>query len=276
MASILAGIDYGEASVSLIRAVAALRKRLRATLYLYHAYQIPRGMPFLSARVIEELETKSHQEAEARLKSFLSQHLSGSERRGIRLLVQREFVAEGIHQHLQTERYDILGIGAYGIESDEEGIGFHARHFIRNAPVPVLITYPRTHISWNHMLLVYDPDFPIGKRAKLRRLLRRLQMSFTGLPVTHVKGMEKQHQKLQKFVSPASYEPFAWQGAGLIQVILGAAAYVGADSIGVLMEPEAIIQGLRAMPVEKLQDSPGWIFFPRFSQEAAEAEASEE
>ncbi len=165
----------------------------------------------------------------------------------------------------------------YGIESDEEGIGFHARHFIRNAPVPVLITYPRTHISWNHMLLVYDPDFPIGKRAKLRRLLRRLQMSFTGLPVTHVKGVEKQHQKLQKFVSPASYEPFAWQGAGLIQVILGAAAYVGADSIGVLMEPEAIIQGLsEPCPWRNYKIPPGWIFFPRSSQEAAEAEASEE
>jgi len=276
MASILVGIDYGEASVSLLKAVSSLRKRLRATLHLYHAYQIPRGMPFLSAHVIEEMEAKSQEEAQARLKAFLSQHLPKAERRGIRLIVQREFVTEGLHQHLQTERYDILGIGAYGVENDEEGIGFHARHFIRNAPVPVLITYPRTSISWKHMLLVYDPAFTMGKRAKLRRLLRRLQVSFTGLTVVPVKGVEKQHQKLQKLVSPASYEPFAWQGAGLIQVILGAAAYVGADSIGVLMEPEALIQGLRATPVEKLQDSPGWLFFPRDLQEEAEVPASEE
>jgi nucleotide-binding universal stress UspA family protein len=277
MGRILAGIDYGEASVSLLRAVSALRRRLRATLYLYHAYQIPRGMPFLSAHVIEELETKTQAEAENRLRAFLREHLSGAERRGIRLLVEREFVTEGLHHHLRTERYDVLGIGAYGPENEGEGIGFHARHFIRNAPVPVIITYPCASISWRRMLLVYDPDFVLGKQGKVRRLLRRLQISYSGLPVVHLKSLQKHHQKLEKLVSPASYEPFAWEGAGLIQLILGAAASVGADTIGILMDPEAIIQGLRATPAEKLHHSPAWVFFPRASRKETESgELSEE
>jgi len=277
MGRILAGIDYGEASVSLLKAVSALRRRLRATLYLYHAYQIPRGMPFLSAHVIEELEIKTQAEAENRLRAFLGEHLSGAERRGIRLLVEREFVTEGLHHHLRTERYDLLGIGAYGTESEEEGIGFHARHFIRNAPVPVVITYPGTSVSWQHMLLVYDPGFALDKQGKVRRLLRRLQISYSGLPVVHLKSIQKHHQKLEKLVSPASYKPFAWEGAGLIQVILGAAASVGADTIGILMDPEAIIQGLQATPADKLRHSPAWVFFPRAPQKETEnGELSEE
>jgi nucleotide-binding universal stress UspA family protein len=277
MGRILAGIDYGEASVTLLRAVSALRQRLRATLYLYHAYQIPRGMPFLSAHVIEELETKTQAEAENRLRAFLREHLSGAERRGIRLLVEREFVTEGLHYHLRTERYDVLGIGAYGPENEGEGIGFHARHFIRNAPVPVIITYPCASISWRRMLLVSDPDFALGKQGKVRRLLRRLQISYSGLPMVHLKSLQKHHQKLEKLVSPASYEPFAWEGAELIQVILGAAASVGADTIGILMDPEAIIQGLKATPAEKLHHSPAWVFFPRASQKETESgELSEE
>ncbi len=270
MGRILAGIDYGEASVSLLKAVSALRRRLRATLYLYHAYQIPRGMPFLSAHVIEELESKAQAEAENRLRAFLREHLSGAERRGIRLLVEREFVTEGLHQHLRTERYDVLGIGAYGPENEGGGIGFHARHFIRNAPVPVIITYPCASISWRRMLLVSDPDFVLGKQGKVRRLLRRLQISYSGLPVVHLKSLQKHHQKLEKLVSPASYEPFAWEGVGLIQLILGAAASVGADTIGVLMDPEAIIQGLKATPAEKLHHSPAWVFFPRAPQKERE------
>jgi len=277
MGRILAGIDYGEASVSLLKAVSALRRRLRATLYLYHAYQIPRGMPFLSAHVIEELEIKTQAEAENRLRAFLREHLSGPERRGIRLLVEREFVTEGLHYHLRTERYDVLGIGAYGPENEGGGIGFHARHFIRNALVPVIITYPCASISWRRMLLVYDPDFVLGKQGKVRRLLRRLQISYSGLPVVHLKSVQKHHQKLEKLVSAASYEPFAWEGAGLIQVILGAAASVGADTIGILMDPEAIIQGLKATPAEKLHHSPAWVFFPRASQKETESgELSEE
>ncbi len=277
MGRILAGIDYGEASVSLLKAVSALRRRLRATLYLYHAYQIPRGMPFLSAHVIEELESKTQAEAENRLRAFLREHLAGAERRGIRLLVEREFVTEGLHHHLRTERYDVLAIGAYGPENEGEGIGFHARHFIRKAPVPVIITYPCASISWRRMLLVYDPDFVLGKQGKVRRLLRRLQISYSGLPVVHLKSLQKHHQKLEKLVSPASYEPFAWEGVGLIQVILGAAASVGADTIGILMDPEAIIQGLKATPAEKLHHSPAWVFFPRASQKETESgELSEE
>jgi nucleotide-binding universal stress UspA family protein len=277
MGRILAGIDYGEASVSLLKAVSALRRRLRATLYLYHAYQIPRGMPFLSAHVIEELEIRAQAEAENRLRAFLREHLAGAERRGIRILVEREFVTEGLHHHLRTERYDLLGIGAYGSESEEEGIGFHARHFIRNAPVPVLITYPGASTSWRHMLLVSDPDFALNKQGKVRRLLRRLQISYSGLAVVHLKSIQKHHQKLEKLVSPASYKPFAWEGAGLIQVILGAAASVGADTIGILMDPEAIIQGLQATPVDKLHRSPAWMFFPRAPQkETEDRELSEE
>jgi hypothetical protein len=191
--------------------------------------------------------------------------------------VEREFVTEGLHHHLRTERYDVLGIGAYGPENEGEGIGFHARHFIRNAPVPVIITYPCASISWRRMLLVYDPDFVLGKQGKVRRLLRRLQISYSGLPVVHLKSLQKHHQKLEKLVSPASYEPFAWEGAGLIQLILGAAASVGADTIGILMDPEAIIQGLRATPPEKLHHSPAWVFFPRASQKETESgELSEE
>ncbi len=268
MARILAGIDYGEASVSLLKAVSGLRKRLRATLYLYHAYQLPRGMPFLSAHVIEAMEAEAYVESQKRLGAFLSTHLSSSEKRGIRLVVQREFVFEGIHQHLTTDRYDLLGIGAYGAESDEGGIGFHARHFIRNASIPVLITYPGSAIPWKHMLLVYDFDFRLGNQAKVKRFLRRLQVSFSGLPVTHLKSLQKHHQKLQRLVEPAPYEPFSWQGAGLIQVILGAAAFVGADTIGILMDPEAVIQGLQVTPPEALHRSPGWLFFPRAVQNA--------
>jgi len=273
MASIIAGIDYGEASVSLLKAVSALRKRLRATLYLYHAYQIPRGMPFLSAHVIEALEAEAHAESQNRLRSFLSAHLPSGEKRGIRLMVQREFVSEGLHQHLTTDRYDLLGIGAFGAESEEGSIGFHARHFIRNASIPILIAYPGSFIPWKHMLLVYDAKFQPARLPKVRRFLRRLQVSFSGLPVTHLKDLQKYHQKLQKLVGSAPYEPFSWQGAGLVQVILGAARFVEADTIGILMDPEFIIQGLQATPVEVLHQSPGWIFFPRTGQKlSAETE----
>ena len=272
MASIIAGIDYGEASVSLLKAVSALRKRLRATLYLYHAYQLPRGMPFLSAHVIEALEAEAHAESQKRLRSFISAHLSPAEKRGIRLMVQREFVSEGLHQHLTTDKYDLLGIGAFGAENGKEGIGFHARHFIRHASVPVLITYPDSFIPWKHMLLVYDAKFQPAKLPRVRRFLRRLQVSFSGLPVTHLKDVQKYHQKLRKLVGSAPYEPFSWQGAGLVQVILGAARFVGADTIGIFMDPEPIIQGLQATPVQDLRPSPGWIFFPRVNQESSNEE----
>ncbi len=270
MAGIIAGIDYGDASVSLLKAVSALRKRLRATLYLYHAYQIPRGMPFLSAHVIEEIEAQAHAESESRLRSFLSTHLPPRERRGIRLVVQREFVSEGIHQHLTTDKYSLLGIGAFGVENEEGSIGFHARHFIRHASIPILITFPNTHIPWQHMLLVYDASFPLGKQGRIKRFLRRLQVSFSGLPVTHLRDVQRHHQKLQKLVAPAPYEPFSWQGAGLVRVILEAAAFVGADTIGVLMNPEFIIQGLQAIPPSNLPHSPGWIFFPHGSSAISE------
>ena len=277
MASIIAGIDYGEASVSLLQAVSTLRRRLRATLYLYHAYQIPRGMPFLSAHVIEALEAEAHAESEKRLRAFLSAHLSPAQRRGIRLLVQREFVSEGLHQHLTTDRYDLLGIGAFGAESEKETIGFHARHFIRNSSIPVLITYPGSIIPWNRMLLVYDAEFRPAGLPRVRRFLRRLQVSFAGLPVTHLNDLQKHHQKLRKLVGSAPYEPFSWQGAGLVQVIRGAAAFVGADTVGILMDPEPIIEGLQATPPETLHQSPGWIFFPRAKQNpSAKGEGADE
>lgn len=269
MARIIAGIDYGEASVSLLKAVSVLRKRLRATLYLYHAYQIPRGMPFLSAHVIEALEAEAHAESQKRLRAFLSAHLSPAEKRGIRILVQREFVSEGLHQHLTTDRYDLLGIGAFGPESEKESIGFHARHFIRNSSVPVLITYPGGSIPWKHMLLVYDPKFRPDRLPRVRRFLRRVQVSFSGLPVTHLKDVQRHHQKLRKLVGSAPYEPFSWQGAGLVQVILGAARSVEADTIGIFMDPESIIQGLQTTPAETLHQSPGWIFFPREAQKSS-------
>jgi hypothetical protein len=227
-------------------------------------------MPFLSAHVIEDLEAAAQKEAEARLRDFLKSHLSSQERRGIKVIAQREFVSEGLDQHLRTDRYDLLGVGGIGENPSDEGIGFHARYFIRQASIPVLIAFPQGQTAWQRMLLVHDASFNMAQKAKVRRLLRRLQIPCIGLPVVHLANLQKQHRHLQKLVAPLPYAPFLWQGTALIELLLQAAASSGADVIGVLMAPEGIIQGMQALPPSQLKGSPAWLFFPEASVPTAE------
>lgn len=275
MGSILAGIDYSEAAKALLQALAALRRRLRTSIYLYHAYQLPRGFPFLSAGVIEKIEAEAEIEANKKLRAFLSEVLPAKERRGLRLIVQREFVSEGITQHLKTARYDLLAIGATGDEAEEGAIGFHARHFIRGAKVPILITFPESVITWKKLLLVHDTQFPLASRSGTRRLLRRLNMPIVGLPVTRLPIIERQHKHLRKLVAPLPYEPFLWRGAALIEILIHAAAFYEADVIGLMADPQEIIKGMQALPTQKLTGGPAWLFFPKKVENRPEAESLE-
>ncbi len=276
MASILAGIDYSEATKALVQALAALRKRLRATVYLYHAYQLPRGFPFLSAGVIEKIEAEAEVEANAKLKAFLSDILPARERRGMRLIVQREFVSEGIRQHLKAARYDILAIGATSDESEEGVLGFHARHFIRKATIPVLLTFPESLITWRRVLIVYDSQFPLASRTGTRRLLKRLNIPVIGLPVTRLTILEKQHKSLQRLVAPLPYEPFLWRGLALIEILMHAAAFYEADVIAIMSNAEDIIKGMQELPAQNLRGGPAWLFFPeKVDKEAEDLDSSE-
>lgn len=274
MGKLLAAIDYGPASAALLQALLPLRRKLRDSLVLYHAYQLPRGMPFLSAHVIEQMEKEAAQVAHQRLREFVAAQVPANERRGIRLVPQRDFLTEGLHRYLQTRGYRLLALGAQGQSEESEGaIGFHTRHFIYHAPIPVLVVFPESRITWKRMLLVYDATYrsPEGM-ALLRTLTRKVGTEVAALPLLRPESrIEKIHVRLQRLLQPSTYEKVFWSGPRFVQLVLSTAHTYEADLIVLFSEATQALEGMRTLGTEAFLGGPGWLFLPPPSLPSEEA-----
>ncbi|MCX7764049.1 MAG: universal stress protein [Bacteroidia bacterium] len=273
MGKLLAGIDYSAASVRALEALFPLRQAIRSPIVLYHAYQLPKGFPFLSAHVIEGMEAEAERSAQQQMRRFLEESIPRAEARRIRIVTQRDFLTEGLSRHLQTRQFSLLALGARGdAEPEEEPIGFHARHFILQSPIPVLITFPKTTVRWKRLLLAYEPSFrsPVGQRF-LRQVVQRLSLPVAGLPLIRPDlRIERIHNRIKKMLRPETYHEVRWEGAYLVRLLLQAAKFQNADVIAYFADPQIILQGMRAMSEQELDAQAAWLFFPRMPKEEVE------
>ncbi|MEN2992794.1 MAG: universal stress protein [Bacteroidia bacterium] len=270
MGKILVGIDYGPACVAALHAALELRRILRDPLVLYHAYQLPKGLPFLSAHVIEAMEDEARKSAQKKLKEFLSKEIHPANRRGIKLITHQDFVTDGIYRYLATENCSLLAIGSQNENTEAGGsLGFHARHFIFQAPVPVLIAFPESRPTWQRPMVIYDRKFssPLGRRF-LRRLARRSQSEFIGLPLLrYEKLLHLLHRKLHNLLGkPEKYTPVMWKDELLIRLILQMALHYKSDVLIVLADKRKFVEGLQRIPPSDMKGQPAWVFFPALAQ----------
>lgn len=277
MGKLLAGIDYSAASVRALEALFPLRQAIRSTIVLYHAYQLPKGFPFLSAHVIEDMEAEAERSARQQMRRFLEESIPRVEARRIRIVTQRDFLTEGLSRHLQTRQFSLLALGARGdAELEEEPIGFHARHFILQSPIPVLIAFPKTTVRWKRLLLAYDPSFrsPIGQRF-LRQVVQKLSLPVAGLPLIRPDSrIERIHNRIKKIVRPEAYQEVQWEGAHLVRLLLQAARLQDADVIAYFADPQTILQGMRSMDEQELDAQAAWLFFPKTPEAEVEPQPS--
>lgn len=275
MGKLLTGIDYSPASVSALKALLPLRHAMKYSLSLYHAYQLPKGLPFLSAHVIEDMEMDAQREAQKKLRQFLDATLPDNERRRINIITEREFLTEGLTRYLATGKYTLLALGARGeADSDTGPIGFHARHFIYGAPIPVLITFPRTVVQWKRLLLAYDAKYrsPVGQRF-LRQLTQKLKLPVAGIPlISPSPTTQRLHKQMQRLVHTPEYHPVVWRGAAMVRLLLQAARTHEADVIAYFAEPSEILNGMRNMSESELDEGAAWLFFPEMREHVTEAE----
>ncbi len=266
MGKLLAAIDYSPASAAVLQALLPLRRKLRDSLVLYHAYQLPRGLPFLSAHIIEQMEQEAAQAAHQRLREFVAAHVPANERRSIRLVSQRDFLTEGLHRYLQSRSYRLLALGAQGQGDESEGaIGFHTRHFIHHASLPILVVFPESRIAWKKMLVVYDVDYRSPEGVSfLRTLTRKVGAQVAALPLLRPDGrIEKMHSRLQRLVQASAYEKVSWSGPRFVQLILNVAHTYEADLIVLFSDSAQALEGMRTLSPEAFLGSPGWLFLPR-------------
>lgn len=276
MGKLLAGIDYSPASVRALEALLPLRQLARHTISLYHAYQLPKGLPFLSAHIIEDMEMEAERSAQQELRRFLQRTLPPEENRRIQIITQREFLTEGLGRYLKTGKYILLALGARGdAEPEEEPVGFHARHFIHSSPIPVLITFPQTMVRWKRLLLAYDKEYrsPIGQRF-LRHLIQKLGTAVAGLPLLHPSPpIERLHRKMRHLTRAKEYQAVVWEGPHLVRLLLQAARSYEADVIACFSDPTNILKGMRTMNEQDLDGQAGWLFFPQLLPEVVETES---
>ncbi|RMF51535.1 MAG: universal stress protein [Bacteroidetes bacterium] len=274
MGKLLAAIDYGPASAAVLQALLPLRRKLRDSLVLYHAYQLPRGLPFLSAHVIEQMEKEAAQAAHQRLREFVAAHVPSQERRSVRLVSQRDFLTEGLHRYLQSRSYRLLALGAQGQGNESEGaIGFHTRHFIHHASIPVLVVFPESRMAWKRMLVVYDADYRSPEGVSfLRTLTRKVGTQVAALPLLRPDGrIERMHTRLQRLLQASDYEKVSWSGPRFVQLILSTAHAYEADLIVLFSDPAQALEGMRTLPMETFVGGPGWLFLPHPAPPAEEA-----
>ncbi|MCX8111856.1 MAG: universal stress protein [Bacteroidia bacterium] len=268
MGKLIAGIDYSPASLCALEALLLLQKALKNSIALYHAYQLPKGLPFLSAHVIEDMEMEAERTAIQRLRHFLRESLPDRAAQRIQIIAQRDFLTEGLSRYLQTGRFSLLALGARGeAETESEPIGFHARHFIQHSPIPVLITFPHTTVTWKRLLVAYEPNFrsPGGQRF-LRQLTRKLNLPVAGLPLLRPNpNLDRVHNQIRRITRATDYQRVVWDGAHLVRLLLQAARSYEADVIAYFSEPQGILQGMRSMMETELDGQPAWMFFPGFS-----------
>lgn len=266
MGKLLAGIDYSSASAQALRALIPLRQAGKHTIVIYHAYQLPKGLPFLSPNVIEDMEIEAQREAQHRLKQFFQEVLPAEEVRRLQVITQRDFVSEGIRKHLQTGRYLLLAIGARGEDvSESENVGFHARHFIYHSPVPVLMTFPNSQVRWKKLLLAYEGHFrsPVGGRV-LRQIVQKLELPVVGIPLLRSHPtLGALHKRMQSLTRATSYLPATWEKEHLVRLLLEAAHSYEADVIAYFGEPGEILQGMQQMREGELDHEVAWLFFPQ-------------
>ncbi|MCS7296693.1 MAG: universal stress protein [Bacteroidia bacterium] len=270
MGNLLASIDYSPASIRALEASLRLRQLTGDRVVLYHAYQLPKGLPFLSAHVIEGMEVEAQRAAQERLRRFLSETLPPTEARRIRIIIQREFLTEGLSQQLRARRYSLLALGARG-ESTEDGerIGFHARHFVYHSSVPLLLTFPKTEVRWQRLLFAYEPTFrsSVGLRT-LRQIIQKLSLPVVGLPLLKMNPTaDRFHKSILKATRASHYQPLRWEGSHLVRLLIQAARSYQADVIGFYAHPQEVITGMQALSEAELEEGAGWLFFPPLSDE---------
>lgn len=270
MGKLLIGVDFGPASLAALQALIRLRRSTRDSLVVYHAYQLPRGMPFLSAHVIEELEERAEHNAQKELRNFIFKEITPQERRGIRIYTQREFLTEGLSTQLRTGTYSLLALGAKG-EGEQTGgtLGFHTRHFIYHSPIPTLIAFPESAIHWRRILIAYEEGYasPLGM-SFLRRLIQKVKPHVIGLPLVNMeKSLQSYHKKIQKLFRSAPYTPVVWERSNLVELILQVSQRYEADVIAVLTDPEPIVEGMKNLPLEMFARQAGWLFLPPLVKE---------
>jgi nucleotide-binding universal stress UspA family protein len=278
MGKLLAAIDYSPASASALQALLPLRRYLRATLVVYHAYQLPRGLPFLSAHVIERMEREAEDAAQQNLRDFLAAHVSAADRRGIRVLAQRDFPSDGLQRHLEVGRYTLLALGAQGGEEEIEGaLGFHARHFINHSPVPTLVAFAESVIAWKRILVAYDSQYRSPRAIQLlRKIASKGQTEIVGLPILRLNAhIERLHKRLYRLLRPRKYDQVLWKGAPFVELLLQAARSYHADIIALLMNSSEIVEGMQALSPATFIGGPAWLFLPQ-EQRDTEEEDSEE
>ncbi|MEN3040903.1 MAG: universal stress protein [Bacteroidia bacterium] len=271
MAKLIAGIDYSPACTRALEALLMIRKATRYNVALYHAYQLPKGLPFLSAHVIEDMEMEAEKAAQQRLRRFLYETFPAADVRRLQIITQREFLTDGLSKHLETGKYLLLALGSRGeSETESTTLGFHARHFIRRSPIPVLITFPESQVQWRRLLIAYHPDFqsPIGKRF-LRFLTQKVVSSVAGLvllpPTPH---LSKIHKKIQHIIPEnVEYEPVVWEGMHLVRLLLQASRSYGADVIAYFSDPAQILPAMQSFPETEINNQAAWLFFPLLTRE---------
>ncbi|MCS6895351.1 MAG: universal stress protein [Bacteroidia bacterium] len=266
MAKLIAGIDYSPASVRALEALIPIRKATKQSIALYHAYQLPKGLPFLSAHVIEDMEMEAEKATQQKLRRFLHDTFPPADIQRVKIITQRDFLTDGLFRHLETGKYILLAMGARGeTETEKAAIGFHARHFIRHSPIPVLITFPQTQVRWKRLLIAYHPNFhsPIGKRL-LRLLTQKLVPSVAGvalLPPTP--AIEKIHKKIrQQLTHGADYQPVVWESVHLVRLLLETSRSYEADVIAYFSDPMHILPAMRSIPESEIDSQAAWLFFP--------------
>lgn len=276
MGKLLVGIDYSPASLTALRAVLNLRRSLRQTLAVYHAYQLPTGLPFLSPHVIEKMEQEAGATAHKQLKNFLRAHVPSVELRGLRIYTQRDFPTEGLKRFLETEKYTLLALGAQGSPGEQEGaLGFHSRHFIFASSIPILIGFPEYEVRWQRLLVAYDPTYSSPKGiAFLRQLSKKVSAEVVGLPILRPSPqIDRIHARLQRLLRPPQYTRLVWEGSRLVELLLHAAHSYGADVIALHTAPSPIVEGLRVLPFNSLVGKPAWLFLPPAPSPSDPAEA---
>lgn len=265
MGKLLVGIDYSPASLMALQATLALRRALRQPLAVYHAYQLPTGLPFLSPHVIEKMEQEAEANASKQLKDFLRAHVPPAELRGLRIYTQRDFPTEGLKRFLETEKYSLLALGAQSNPDEENGaLGFHSRHFIHASPVPTLICFPEHTVRWQRLLVAYDPTYDTPRGVSfLRQLSKKVFAEVVGLPILRPNvQINRMHSRLQRLLRPLRYTRLVWEGSRLVELLLHAAHSYGADVIALHTAPNPIVEGLRALPFNSLVGKPAWLFLP--------------
>ncbi|MCS6789374.1 MAG: universal stress protein [Bacteroidia bacterium] len=270
MGKLLTSVDFGSASLAALQALIRLRRNTRDSLVVYHAYQLPRGMPFLSAHVIEELEERAERNAQKELRDFIFKEITPQERRGIRIYAQREFLTEGLSSHLCTGNYALLALGAKGESEQTEGaLGFHTKHFIYHSPVPMLVAFPESAIHWRRILIAYEENYesPVGM-SFLRRVIQKAKSEVVGLPILKIeKSLQSYHKKIQKQFRPSSYIPVVWEKNNLVELLLQLAQRYEADVIALFTDPDPIVEGMKSLSPSMFIRQAGWLFLPPLVEE---------